>query len=314
MSNDGCATSLKTHGIVTSHLPRPPENPRATTRVDAAKRAVNFVRSLAGAEPLEEDTCIRLLARSARNAVVRTVRQSPALPAIFVKTITSRWGTDPIWWKRQTALMVVLGVCTVARGAEVIAWRREGLAWVRRDGTQVSQTRFKPHRYGPRAGPRAGHVRGFMLLFPSRKNKQSTPSWIPVISATAVLLLSRHLQWLDGLRTSGGGCLFPARVSARIQGQRLYNPATNPESSMSVNSLRALIRLALRECCGLSAAQADQFGTHCLRVGAIELLRQKGVPAELRQQLGGWMSASSALGYLQLPVGAQFDLLQSILQ
>ena len=76
--------------------------------------------------------------------------------------------------------------------------------------------------------------------------------------------------------------------------------------------MRKLIRLALVECCGLSTQQASHFGTHSLRIGAMEILRSKGVPAELRQQLGGWISAVSALGYLQLPVTAQFNILGKI--
>jgi hypothetical protein len=81
---------------------------------------------------------------------------------------------------------------------------------------------------------------------------------------------------------------------------------------MSVTAFRKFIRLALVECCELSPDQAKQFGTHSLRIGAVELLRHKGVPANIRQQLGGWMSASSAIGYLQLPVGAQFNLLRRV--
>jgi len=151
-----------------------------------------------------------------------------------------------------------------------------------------------------------------MILFPSRKNKQSVPSWIPVVSAPAILLLARHLQWVDTIRMGASGCLFPARVNARAKGERVYNPSSDPEAEMSVDTIRTLLRQALMECCGLTATQAKEFGTHSLRLGAMELLRQKGVPAHIRQLLGGWMSAASALGYLQLPVGAQFNLLRRI--
>ena len=83
---------------------------------------------------------------------------------------------------------------------------------------------------------------------------------------------------------------------------------------MSVDSFRVLVRQALTDCAGLTPEQARQYGTHNLRVGAIEFLSQKGVPAELRQQLGGWLSAASALGYMQLPVGDQLNILQGIFQ
>ena len=72
------------------------------------------------------------------------------------------------------------------------------------------------------------------------------------------------------------------------------------------------MRQALVECCELSPAQAREYGTHSFRVGSVELLRRIGVPAETRQQLGGWMSADCALGYLQLPVSAQFNVLSKI--
>ena len=108
------------------------------------------------------------------------------------------------------------------------------------------------------------------------------------------------------------GCLFPARVSVRRGGVRSYVPSMRADAHISVQSFRALIRLALVECCNLTTEQAAEFGTHSLRIGAMELLRSKGVPAEIRQQLGGWMSAVAALGYLQLPVTAQFNMLGRI--
>ena len=81
---------------------------------------------------------------------------------------------------------------------------------------------------------------------------------------------------------------------------------------MSTESFRALIRIALCECCGLSQEQAAQYGTHSLKIGAVELLRSRGVGQELRQQLGGWMSSAAALRYLQLTPSVQFDVLKSL--
>ena len=81
---------------------------------------------------------------------------------------------------------------------------------------------------------------------------------------------------------------------------------------MSPDTLRTLLRRALMECCGLSWEQAKEFGTHSPRIGAMEELRKCGVPAELRQQLGDWMSQQVALSYLQLNPTAQFDVLQHL--
>ena len=78
---------------------------------------------------------------------------------------------------------------------------------------------------------------------------------------------------------------------------------------MSAASFLTLLRKALVECCGLTTAQASMYGKHGGRVGALEELRRCGAPAELRQQVGDWMSRTVALSYLQLNPGAQFDVL-----
>ena len=289
------------------------DQPSQPSRVKAAKRAINFMRSLCGAKPLEDDLNIRLFARAASRSVARTVRQSPGLPLAFARAIAANWGASDVWWKRMVALMVTLGLCTVARGAEVVSCRREGLVWVRSDGTQVRSPYVVPTMAAIQASANsAPAIKGFMVLLPSRKNRQATPTWIPVIANMVISLLIVHVRWIDSLRGPRCGCLFPARVPARRAGKRVYTPSLQPDTAMSVESFRHLLRQALAECCGLSAGQAAEFGTHSLRIGAVELLRNVGVPAEVRQQLGGWMSANSALGYLQLPVSAQFNILNGI--
>ena len=289
-------------------------NPGATSRVDAAKRAINLLRSMVGAASLDDNPLVKLLSKAARNARARTVRQSPALPEPFVQSVISEWGSHATWWRRQTTLMITLGICTLARGAEIVSCLRHGIAWVRRDGTQVQEPGFVPSRLMLK------QFSGALLLFPSRKNKQASPTWIPVMSSVTLRLLAHHLFWLDHIRRShriprnNNLCLFPARRSRRYRGVRVYCPAVSPDAAMSVDSFRALLRQALTDCCKVSQQQAREFGTHSLRIAAVELLRAKGVSSELRQQLGGWMSSSSALRYLQLPVNSQFSILQHIFE
>ena len=310
----GLGAAFMSDSVVLAFLARiTKEKPGTKTCVTAAKRAINFVRSLAGGSPLDKILSVRLLARAVRRSSARTVRQSPAFPIAFARAIIASWGSSDTWWKRMVALMIAMALCMMARGAEMCSCLREGLAWVRPDGTQVRSPFFVPAlTTNPSGAVAAPLIKGFLVLLPSRKNRQATPTWVPVISSTVVSMLARHVQWLDATCGPRNGCLFPARVSARESGSRVYVPSQSPDAPMSVQSFRALIRLALVECCGLTPQQAREFGTHSLRIGAMELLRSKGVPAELRQQLGGWMSAVSALGYLQLPVSAQFNILRRI--
>ena len=128
IQSDGLLPAVKSNCIPLAFLARTArEKPSATTRVDAARRAINFLRALVRAEPLNDDPNVRLLARSVRNAVARTVRQSPAFPTVFAAAISNKWGLGRTWWKRMIALMAILALCTMARGAEVVSCLREGI-------------------------------------------------------------------------------------------------------------------------------------------------------------------------------------------
>ena len=114
MASDTVATAFLAHVVRC-------QDPRATTQVIAAKRAI--IKTLLR-------TFARKQARGARNAVVRTRRQSPALPALFVAAIVREWGSSEYWWERQIALMVLLQFCTMSRGKGITGCVRGGISWV----------------------------------------------------------------------------------------------------------------------------------------------------------------------------------------
>ena len=60
----GLLNAVKSNRIALAFLARvAKEKSQATTRVDAAKRALNFLRVLVGEKPLNKDPCVRLLSR-----------------------------------------------------------------------------------------------------------------------------------------------------------------------------------------------------------------------------------------------------------
>ena len=288
------------------------EQPRATSRVDAAKRALNFVRDVAGLRPLDKNINIRMLAKATRGRRAVTVRQSPHMPVSFLHCMISGWGSSHIWWQCQVVLMILLAFCSVGRGDEICSCLRRGVAWVLQSGRVITDESFRPeHHCKDKNCRRQNCVRGFLILFPSRKNKQNSPSWVPVASAAAVRLMTSHLDWLDSTYPTGCRHLFLPRRSSRASGRRTYSAPLNPNARMSVQTFRNLLRQCIVQCCGLDPSLAAEYGTHSPRLGAIELMRKHGVPAELRQQMGQWMSQQVALGYLQLYPGEQFDVLQA---
>ena len=288
------------------------EQPRAKTRVKAAKRALNLLRALGDTDPLEGNIRVSLLARSAANAVVSTVRKSPPAPLAFIRAITAKWGSAPEWWKRQVTLMILAALCAVARAGGSCECLRHGVAWVRANGTLVHDSRIIPRVFCSTAKcSKATCTRGVLLLIPFRKNKQSTPSWMPIMERNTLRLLSDHLRFLRSAGVKSPHLFVPRRKRV-VSGRHIFVPAVDSPTPISPDSLKTLFRQAIVECCGLTPTQASLFGAHSIKNGAIEALRASGVKSETRKQLGDWMSPAVALSYLQLDPSAQFKLLRSI--
>ena len=282
--------------------------------VKAARRALNTFRSFLDLPPIKNKTREKLLTKASTVRVVSTVRQSPGLPTVMLAAIIQEWGGSPIWWKRQTVSMMLNGFLTLARGAGVTSSLAQGISWVSCRGYQIPPAEcLNPAIMCDRSGcdhPRC--VKGFLALIPFRKNRQHEPTWIPVAEKNAIELMAAQQQFLRSVDSCSHALYLPRDTVTYVNQKPVYLPLTYPGSAMSTDSFRSLIRLALRECCGLTKEQADQYGTHSLKIGAIELLRSRGVGNELRQQLGGWMSSSVALRYLQLTPSIQFDILKSM--
>ena len=315
VDGDSVAPAVARQDVIFGFLSKVDEDhPGTKTVVKSARRAINALRSFMGLPTLENDLRTSLLIRAGKMRLVRTVKQSAGIPIVMLVAITSSWGQSPIWWKRQVALMILVGVLALARGAGVTSCLSRGVSWVACLGHQLPpDPSFRPAVRCDRSGcahPRC--VKGFLILIPFRKNKQDAPTWIPIAEKNAISLMAQHLSFLHGLQPATTSMFLGRDSVSFVKGRPVYLPLTHPGSRMSTEEFRALIRLSLRECCGLSQEQAELYGTHSLKIGAIELLRSRGVGQELRQQLGGWMSSASALRYLQLTPSVQFDVLKSL--
>ena len=242
------------------------EQPRAKTRVKAAKRAVNLLRALADAPPLEDNVLVRLLSRAAKNSTVSTTKKSAPLLLDFIKAITAKWGTAPEWWKRQVTLMVLLALCVVARGGGICECLKDGVTWVRADGTMIHDTTFIPSAICSNMQCRKPTcIRGLLLLLPFRKNKVATPSWMPVLERNTLRLLCRHLRWLRE-HAANTKFLFVPRIKRGHYHNQVFVPSPFVRNPMHVNTLRLLLRQALVQCCVLTVQQAAMFGTHSIKI------------------------------------------------
>ena len=235
-------------------------------------------------------------------------KQRQTFELIYIECIRRGWGNSPIWFRRQITAMAMLTFCTLMRGAETVSLSRDGIVWVKKGGAVIMDSSFVPEidqrgeLYGSDAedGGKRFDILGLLVCVPSRKNKQHIPSWIPVMDKATLRVLARHVAFLDRSFPEGDP-LFIARQSKRVK--------FSPDRAMPVSDFRNQLREALIACCGLTTQQAKQFGAHSLRIGVTTHLARRGVSAELRQQLGEWMSRETSLRYLQLAPQAQFEVL-----
>ena len=143
--------------------------------------------------------------------------------------------------------MVLLALCVVARGGGICDCLRDGITWVREDGTMIHDTTFVPSKIC-RDMKCKKHVciRGLLLLLPFRKNKVSTPSWMPVLERATLRLLCQHLRWLRR-QCPHTKFLFVPRVKRGFYQKQVFAPSPAVRNPMHVNTLRLLLRQALVE-------------------------------------------------------------------
>lgn len=69
-------------------------------------------------------------------------------------------------------------------------------------------------------------------------------------------------------------------------------------SKTTYDKTLALLREALRDCCGVERDSLGEFGTHSCRRGGDTEMFKAGASAETRQLIGMWMTPSVELGYV----------------
>ena len=291
------ARMMRHNGLALEFVATIADEKKGRTRVAAAIRALNFVRNFLGITPISDDPRTQLLQEGVLRANPHLPRGAPPFPPPAVVAIASRWGRSRVWWKRMVATFVFVDFLTLLRGAGLRAVPRRGVTWL------VGQKEMT----NPRVIP--PHHSGALMLVTKRKTRQKAHSWAPLRRGKASLLLADHLTWMRSLQVRPR-FLFPARKRSFVRGKSTWVP--NARNAISSSSLLSLIRKALRDVCGLSAAQADQFTIHSLRVGGINFYRQLGVPLELRAQLADHMSLPSSIRYLRMSPAEQMNTLATI--
>ena len=220
-------------------------------------------------------------------------------PGLMLGAIAKKWGSSPKWWKRMVAAMVMIVFLAVLRGGEVIAVPQQGVTWVC-GAVEMADPPLDMEV-----------LTGVLLLLTSRKTSQSTPQFAAVMAGWVTEMLRAHVMFMRR-RAPGNFFLFPARQRARstVGGRTRWVP--NPTKHISAQSFLFLIRLGLREACGLNSQQAKRFTLHSLRVGGMDHLSKMGVPIGVCAQLMSHKSIVTARRYLRLFAGERIAELDTM--
>ena len=186
----------------------------------------------------------------------------------------------------MVASVITISFLSLLRGAGVLSIPNRTVSWV----VGLHESRRPPEP--------GSQVSGALLLVPSRKSSQSSPSWVPIRHGIATELLAAHVRWRRH-NAVDNPFLFPSRRLKKLNNRR---PVWVPHSAncLSQASLVTLIRQALMEVCGLSEQQAARFTVHSLRVGGINYYKRIGVSIGMRAKIASHKSLVTSRKYLRL--------------
>jgi len=220
-------------------------------------------------------------------------------PRIMVTAIAENRGSSTCWWKRMVSVALSILFETLLRGAGLLCIPSGGTTWL------VGEHEF----INPATIPY--QCSGVALTVPRRKSTQTRAEWVVIRAGRTPFLLKHHVEFIR-VHAPANECLFPARKQVGRGRSRIWAP--HPSNPMSTHSLLGLMRMALREVCGLSAVQAAMFTLHALRVGGINYLHRMGVPTSMRAQMASHAALETSCRYLRLSPLQQLQTLNRYVQ
>ena len=292
-----CPAMVTDNTLALEFLALVADEDKGRTRVDAACRAIEFLRKLIAVPALADDPRTAFLKRGVKRLNPHTPKGALAMPGVILVAIVASWGRSGTWWKRMVALILLSVFLGMLRMTAALGIPIGTVTWV---------NGFK-ELTNPRQLP-TPHT-GVLLMLPVRKTRQTQPSWVPLAAGKVTDMLSSHIVWMR-TNAPSNTFLFPARKQAFSGVSKSWSP--HPFNHMSTASMVTLMRQALTDACSLSASQASLFTAHSLRVGGINFLKQLGVPIQMRSEMADHQSLQSSRRYLRLLPAQQFDMLSRV--
>ena len=287
------------------------------TGVDMMSAAVKWALKLNGVQ-LEVDFHLSTIRRVAQNERTCIVNKKAGLTATQVRSICDAWGTRrlPPYHRSNSSkskrdlqrLMMAaamgVGYLTLARFSDLATMVVGGIWWCD-DGVQICLT--------------------------VRKNNQTgSPEWVPIADSrrpnSVVSVLRRYVESM-GYIIPEEGCIPDAadflfrpvsqdngKTHRHLQAPRLGDGSVMLKFSPSKDYAQFLrfFRFGLSSCCGVPKDQLKLYGTQSMRSGGNTLLWRKGIPAEIRREIGRWATPSVERGYLRIDIRERLNLVKEL--
>ena len=267
---------------------------KGSTRPRSARAALSKFRLKRGWTHLNDDQAISAIVQGAEAECPRTKRQSAGFSRRVVNYVVGNWGVSRLWWERQVATVMALGFVSLMRLGEICSIQRSGIRVVYADGSEADLQKLSRL-------PTAQEIKGLLFHLPWRKNHVAQDCWVPVSCKVVLRLVLRQVRSLRDNR-SPNTALFPARV---YRGRK--ESTMNPTNWMGERPWVRSMQDALMKCVPfMSTRWAKLYTGHAMRVGGSNYMRKIGMSSDIHRRMGGWMSLTSAQGYMALSPAEQF--------
>ena len=267
---------------------------KGVTRPRSARAALSKSRMRKGWVSLNSDPAISEIVAGAEAAEPRTKKQSAGLTSTMVKYVCRGWNHSVCWWRRQVATITSLGFVSLMRLGEICSLQRADVRAAFADGREYCLRDMQ-------VLPVAAKVKGLLFHLPWRKNHRAKDCWVPVACRATIAMILRHEQTLRKKKCTNES-LFPSGIR-RAANKKVMNPTNWISEQSWVRGLQK----ALVDCVPLMSPRwAELYTGHCMRVGGSNEMRRLGISDDIHRRLGGWMSLTSAQGYMALSAREQF--------
>ena len=287
------------------------ETNASITGVESAVLAMRMAMRVSGI-PIKDDFVIGIIREVTRRERTKAKRKKAGVTFEMVVAFNVKWGDAraPLW-QRSVAVMAGIGFVALGRFSDTVLvhtqfiyWCPEGciLVIMRRKTNQYCVPTFWPVA---ETGLRDAKGRPVSLVSRLRRLVFDLTGAAPPTEGWPDAGVGRHGFLLRDIRPASGS-RFPAHIR-----YHLSRSCERPLGRRGYRHYLTRFRGGLRACCGMTEAQAKEYGLQSMRSGGDTWLFSKGASQAVRMAIGDWKTPEVEAGYLRIAATQKFAAMRA---